>query len=278
MRTCRLAHAALLSAAALGAAGGARAESQPLWEFGLGAGTLVFNDYRGAATLHAYPVPLPYFVYRGRFLRSDQNGLRGLLFNQERIELNLSVNGTTPVRNDSARQGMPDLRPTLELGPSLDAHLWQSPDQRLRLDLRLPVRAAFTLENSPRFIGGFFAPNLNLDIAQQRGSAGWKLGLLAGPLFAQRRYDAYFYDVAAQYASAARPAFQARGGYAGSQFLSALTRRYPRYWLGAYLRYDTLAGASFADSPLLKRTSYWSGGLGIAWMIGRSTRQVQVPE
>jgi len=38
-------------------------------------------------------------------------------------------------------------------------------------------------------IGMFLAPHVSLDIAQRRGSDGWRLGLLAGPLFANRRYD-----------------------------------------------------------------------------------------
>jgi outer membrane scaffolding protein for murein synthesis (MipA/OmpV family) len=214
-------------------------------------------------------------VYRGTFLKSDHNGLRGLLFNQDRVELTLSLNGTTPVRNDSARHGMPDLRPTLEIGPALTVHLWRSPDKRTRLDLRLPARGAFTLEASPRFIGLFLAPHLNLDLAQFRGADGWKLGLLAGPLYANRRYNDYFYSVAPQYASAGRPAFTAPGGYAGTQMLVALSRRYPGYWVGAFLRHDTLAGASFADSPLVSRDSYWSAGFGIAWLIRHSTRQVE---
>jgi outer membrane protein len=277
MRSERTATLTLLAAAALaaGVAPCARAEPRPLWELGLGAGALIFHDYRGADTMHVYPVPVPYLVYRGKFLRSDHNGLRGRLFNKERIELNLSVNGTTPVRNDSSRHGMPDLRPTVEVGPSLDLHLWKSEDRLVRLDLRLPARAAFTVEASPHVVGVFFAPHLNLDIAQHRGEEGWKLGLLAGPLFATRRYDEYFYSVAPQYASADRPAFEARGGYAGTQFLAALTRRYPRYWLGAYLRHDTLAGASFAASPLVRRESYWSGGFGAVWIIGRSSRVVE---
>ena len=276
MRTRKVAPLALLTAAALAAAAGtaARAEPRPLWEFGLGAGALVFNDYRGADTVHAYPVPVPYLVYRGKFLRSDHNGLRGRLFDQDRVGLNLSVNGTTPVRSDSARHGMPDLRPTLEVGPSLDVHLWKSADARVKLDLRLPARAAFTVEAAPSMIGGFLAPHLNLDLAQRRGPDGWKLGLLAGPLFANRRYDAYFYGVAPQYAHADRPAFQAHGGYAGTQLIAALTRRYPSCWLGAYLRHDTLAGASFADSPLVRRNRYWSGGFGVAWIIRRSARLV----
>ena len=276
MRTRKVAPLVLLTAAALAAAAcaAARAEPKPLWEFGLGAGALVFNDYRGADSVHAYPVPVPYLVYRGKFLRSDHNGLRGRLLEQDRIELNLSVNGTTPVRSDSSRHGMPDLRPTLEIGPSLDVHLWKSAAARVRLDLRLPARAAFTLEAAPSMVGLFLAPHLNLDLAQRRGDDGWKLGLLAGPLFANRRYDAYFYGVAPQYAHADRPAFQAHGGYAGTQLIAALTRRYPSCWLGAYLRHDTLAGASFADSPLVRRNRYWSGGFGVAWIIRRSARLV----
>ena len=277
MRTLRIAPLIGLAAAALAAAAGsaARAEPKPLWELGLGAGALIFHDYRGADTMHVYPVPVPYLVYRGKFLRSDHNGLRGKLFHQEHIELNLSINGTTPVRNDSSRHGMRDLRPTVEVGPALDVHLWKSADTRLKLDLRLPARAAFTVQSAPSLVGVFLAPHVNFDIAERRGDDGWKLGLLAGPLFATRRYDDYFYSVAPQYASADRPAYEARGGYAGMQFLAALTRRYPRYWLGAYLRHDTLAGASFAASPLVKRESYWSGGFGIAWIIRQSTRRVE---
>jgi MipA family protein len=269
-----------LAAFALAACVAARADEpaptslKPLWEFGLGAGVLAFNDYRGSNTAHAYPIPVPYFVYRGRILRSDENGLRGRLFNQDRVELNFSVNGTTPVRNDTARRGMPDLRPTLEVGPALDLHLWRSADQRLKLDVRLPVREVFTIEASPRAIGAFAAPNISLDIAQLRNSDGWKLGLLTGPLFAARRYDDYFYSVAPQYAAPGRPAFAARGGYAGTQALLSLTRRYPSCWIGGYLRYDTLAGASFADSPLVKTRGYWTAGFGVAWMITRSTRLV----
>lgn len=256
----------------------ARADEKPLWEVGAGAGLLAFNDYRGSDTSHVYPLPLPYFIYRGEFLKSDRNGIRSLLFDQDRIELNISVNATTPVRNDSARHGMPDLRSTIEVGPALVAHLWRSDDRRVLLDLRLPVRAAFTVQAVPHFVGIFFAPNVSLDLAQWSGEYGWKLGVLAGPLFANRRYDDYFYTVAPQFAAPDRPAYAAPGGYAGSQALIALTRRYPKYWIGAYARHDWLGGASFADSPLVKRDSFWSVGCGIAWMIYASPKLVESAE
>jgi outer membrane scaffolding protein for murein synthesis (MipA/OmpV family) len=144
--------------------------------------------------------------------------------------------------------------------------------------VRLPLRSAFTVEASPKFIGWTFTPRLALDVADPFKMAGWNAGVLVGPLFADRRYHDYFYSVAHQYATASRPAYQATGGYAGTQFITALSKRYRRYWVGAYVRYDTLSGAAFADSPLVQRNSYWSGGIGIAWMIHTSTQMVEVPD
>jgi outer membrane scaffolding protein for murein synthesis (MipA/OmpV family) len=48
--------------------------------------------------------------------------------------------------------------------------------------------------------------------------------------------------------------------------------------VGAYVRYDTLSGAAFVDSPLVQRKSYWAAGFGISWMIHRSSTMVEVPD
>jgi outer membrane protein len=250
----------------------------PLLEYGLGVGAVAFEDYRGSGSSHVYPLPVPTLWYYGKFLKADRDGVRGTLFNQDRVELNLSGNATTPVRNDRERNGMPDLKSTLELGPSFDVHLLRSHDARVKFDLRMPLRAAFTVEASPRMIGWTFTPRFNLDIADPAGFAGWNLGLLTGPLFADRRYHGYFYTVAPQYATAARPAYQAVGGYAGTQAVAALSKHYPHFWVGVFARYDTLAGASFIDSPLVQRKGYWAAGFGISWMIHRSSTMVEVPD
>jgi MipA family protein len=283
MRIANIRHRIALAAATtlIGGASGLRpacADPKPLWEFGLGVGAVTFADYRGSDTSHVYPVPVPYFVYRGKFLRADRNGLRGLLFNQDRVELSISTAATTPVRNSSARSGMPELRPTVEIGPSIDVHVWRSTDERVKFDVHLPARAVFTIESSPRSIGWFSSPNLNVDITNIGGPRGWNLGVLAGPLFADRRYDDYYYTVAPEFATANRHAYRAHGGYSGTQMLASLSKRYPSYWTGAYVRYDTLSGASFESSPLVKRTGYWSAGVGIAWMIGQSSRLVEAED
>src|SRR5260221_8763967 len=208
-------------------AGAAAAKEEPLLEFGLGLGALAFEDYRGSATTHVYPLPVPYLLYNGRFLKADREGVRGTLFNQDWVELNLSGNATTPVRNDRARHGMPDLKSTLEIGPSLDFHLMHSADSRIKLDLRLPLRSAVTVGASPKFIGWTFTPRLALDVAAPAGFASWNTGLLVGPLLADRRYHAYFYSVAPPYATAARPVYQATGGYARKQALPAVSEASP---------------------------------------------------
>jgi outer membrane protein len=253
-------------------------KEEPLWEYGLGVGAVAFEDYRGSDTTHVYPLPVPYVLYNGKFLKSDRDGVRGTLFNRDLVELNLSFNLNTPVRNDRERSGMPDLKSTVEIGPSLDLHLLRSDDARIKFDLRMPLRAVFTVEAVPQMTGWTFTPRFNLDVADPLGFAGWHLGLLTGPLFADRRYHDYFYTVAPQYATATRPVYQAVGGYAGTQALASLSKRFPKCWIGAYMRYDTLAGAAFVDSPLVQRRSYWSAGFGISWMIHRSSTLVDVPD
>lgn len=260
----------------IGCAAPAPADEKPLWEAGLGVGALSFPDYRGSDETQVFPVPVPYFVYRGEFLKADRDGVRGELFDREFAELSISVNATIPVQSEdnAARRGMPDLKPTLELGPSLDLHLWKSADGAMKLDLVLPLRAPVTVESSPRSIGWLFSPRFNLDIGNIGGQDGWSFGLGAGPLFADRRYHEYFYGVAPRFTTAERRQYEAGGGYSGAHVLTAISKRYPKYWLGAYLRYDALSGADFEHSPLVKRTSYLAGGLGIAWMIGASKRMV----
>lgn len=260
--------------------GAAVAAEKPLWELGLGVSALSLPDYRGSNHDGYYALPFPYVVYRGEFLKADRNGIRGTFFDNDRIELNVSVGASLPVSSDKnpARQGMPDLRPSVEIGPSLDINLWRTPDRATRLDVRLPVRSVITVSGSMQDIGWVFSPRVNLDMANVAGLPGWNLGVLAGPMYGSRRYHQYYYSVPSQYATATRPAFEAQGGYEGTQFLVALSKRYPKFWLGAFARWDTLKGATFEASPLVTRNHYMAAGVGISWILGESSTRVQADE
>jgi len=251
--------------------------TEPLWELGAGIAGFRFYDYRGSNHSNTYVFPVPFFAYRGPILRADRDGARAVLFEASRFSVDVSLGASVPTKskNDAARVGMPDLAGTFEIGPNLVAELWQSSDRALKLELRMPVREAITLERSPSAIGLTFSPNLNLDV---RLPGKGNLGLLAGPLFADRRYHQYFYGVAPEFATAARPAYDAPGGYAGWRATTAFSRRFGSLWLGAFVRYDDLHGASFAPSPLVQKQSSVTAGFGISWIFATSSQRVQTSD
>ena len=258
----------------------AHAAQKPLWEAGLGVGGVSFPAYPGSDQQRNYAVPVPYVIYRGQIFKADRDGVQARLFQTDRIESNLSLSATPPVDSQSndARSGMPDLRPMVAFGPQFEVHLWQSAAHRLRLDFRVPLRSVFAVQTRPRQVGWVLTPVLNLDMENVAGLQHWHLGMQAGPVFADRKYNQTFYGVDAAYATASRPAYAARGGYAGSQFTLGLSRRFRSYWVGAFARYDNLGGAVFADSPLMRRSQNVSFGLGIAWILGQSSQRVDSDE
>jgi outer membrane scaffolding protein for murein synthesis (MipA/OmpV family) len=263
-----------------GLAASARAGQLPLWEAGIGATAIHFPDYRGSDESQTWILPFPYLVYRGEFLQADERRMRGLFFKTDRFEIDVSANGSVPVDSskNSARRGMPDLDPTLEIGPALNVLLASTAGDRTRLELRMPVRAVLASDFSyVRQVGWVFQPHLNADIQDPAGLRGWKLGVLGGPLYTDRRYSRYFYAVDPAFATANRPAYSAGGGYAGMQFIAALSKRYRNFWVGGFLKWDQLNGAAFEDSPLVRDKQSFSGGIAIAWILGKSKTLVEAP-
>lgn len=254
---------------------------KPLWEAGAGVAAVDFPDYRGSDQRQAYILPIPYIVYRGEFLKVEREKVRGLLLKSDNVEVDISLNGSVPVKssNNRARAGMPNLSPTFEIGPSLNLSLFESDGGSEKVDLRLPLRPVFAVNSSGiRNEGWLFQPQLNLDLRNIGGLPGWNVGLLTGPIFGDARYHQYIYGVAPAFATPTRPAYQARGGYAGMQFISAISKRFPDYWVGAFVKLDSLNRAVFADSPLVRRRTNASAGFAISWILGASQTMVRDDE
>lgn len=210
-----------------------RAE-EPLWELGAGLGLLHLPHYRGSDQSRTWLLPLPYFVYRGEFLRADREGAHAMLVDSDRVDLDISVDLSTPARStdNRARAGMPNLAATFEAGPNLNVKLWNGPDWKL--DLRVPARAVTTVAGHSQGIGWRTSPTLALDLR----SAGWDFGTQVGPVGASQRYNAYFYDVAPAYATTARPTYRSGGGFGGWTWSATASRRIGNFWLGTYAAAD----------------------------------------
>lgn len=254
------------------------AEERPLWEIGAGVAALSFPAYRGSDQSNNFLMPVPHFSYNGEFLKADRQGIRGSFFDSDRLDLTVSMALSAPASSEdiTARKGMSDLKGSFEIGPQVDVTLWRSENRARFVKLLLPLRTAITLEGSPKDIGWVFHPKLNMDITDLPGMPGWNLGMLAGPLFGDKRQHAYYYSVDSQYATPDRPAYEAKAGYAGMQYLVAFSKRFPKYWIGSFLRYDNMSGATFEDSPLMRKKDYVAGGIAITWILGESSTRVMV--
>jgi outer membrane scaffolding protein for murein synthesis (MipA/OmpV family) len=241
----------------------AQAADLPLWELGLGAAALQVPHYRGSDQSHSWLLPVPYLVYRGSIFKSDREGTRAVLLDTERIDVDLSLAASPPAHQggNRARADMPDLAALLEFGPRVNWRLGKGAGWKL--DLRVPLRAVYTIGSHPQALGWTSTPVLNLDLETQ----GWNVGLQAGPLLGTRRLHAYFYDVAPAYATATRPAYAAAGGYAGYSLTASASRRLGDWWLAAFVRSDSLVGAAFEGSPLVRQRQNTSVGVAASWIF-----------
>lgn len=251
----------------------------PLWELGVGVGGLNLPPYRGAKGRVNYLIPFPYITYRGDAIRMDEEGMRGRLFESNRINLDLSLAGNIPVPKDSgsAREEMPDLDPVGEFGPTLDINFWRQGEQHkgeASFWLRLPMRAAMSV-GDPLIVsqGWVFSPYLDLSYRKGIARSLWRVSLALGPLYASRRYHEYFYKVPEKYETASRPAYQPDGGYSGSRVTLSWVVNSKHWFYGVFARYDQLAGAVFDDSPLVETKEYFAVGFAISRIFFSSSEK-----
>ncbi|HMR32218.1 MAG TPA: MipA/OmpV family protein [Geminicoccaceae bacterium] len=273
MRPC-----ALLAWLALATPALAAEAERPLLELGAVAIGGTFPDYPAADQNHWQGAPLPYVIYRGDILRSDESGIRGELLRGERVQLDVSLNGSLPVdsSDNDAREDMPDLDLMGEIGPNLRFILLREPEVR-RLDLDIGLRAAFTTDFSSIDHRGFvLAPELSYK-RLGLGLPDSRLRLGLGPVFGTERYMDYFYEVEPRYARPGRPAYDADAGYLGTRLQGSY-----RLSLGQRLsvvaggRAEGFWGAINDDSPLFRRNVNLAALLGVSYSFYQSDARARV--
>ena len=250
---------------------GAEREAQPLWEAGVGGGALYAPDYPASDEHGLNGLALPYLVYRGDIFRlGDDSIVKGVLMVTERFEFDVSFDASFDADSDGndARRGMPDLDFLGEAGPRLTVDLGQY--RQGGLQLALPVRAVFSTDFSDLDHRGFL---FNPELSYRRAGFfdGMHMSVELGATFATERLQDYFYQVDARFANAARPAFDADGGYMGSEldvgFSFRLQQRL-RLFTGAQAAYR--GGAANEDSPLYRDDLTISFGAGFVWSLYES--------
>lgn len=236
----------------------------PLWEIGGFALGVSQQAYPGSDTQLNRALALPFVVYRGRWLRADQDtmGLRAL--KTDRMELDLGVAGSFGGGGDEieARRGMSELGTLVELGPRLKLSLGE-PVGRGRFRAEIPLRGVFDLNDRGRYRGVAFEPKL---LYEGLGPAGWRYSTSLSVILADRRLSDYFYSVDPADATALRPVYAARGGLVTTRLSLSATRSLgPDWHVFGFARLDTVQGAANEDSPLVRKRGGASVGLGFSY-------------
>lgn len=247
----------------------------PLWEIGVGAAALSTPSYPASDERETRVLAFPNVIYRGKVLRADRSGINARLFSSDRAELDVGFAGALPSDSDDVdeRAGMPDLGPLVEFGPRLKLRLADLDGNR-RLRLELPLRAVIEARGGLHGRGYTFEPRLAYEMAGERRA--WTLETNLSVVLGDRRINRHFYEVAPQYATAARPAYAAgsgllltRLGLFGSRYLNEDLR------LFGYLRFESYKGTANRGSPLHVKDSGVSGGLGVLWTFKRSAARAR---
>lgn len=247
---------------------------KPVWEAGLVAGGGWVPDYPGAAQSHARGLLAPLVIYRGPLLRIDEEGVRGRLLRHPDWELDLTASAAFNARSNEARAGMPPLDYLFGLGPQLVYKGWREQRGAPTLHLKLSAMVSTDFHRLHQR-GAVFEPELRWHLALPGPAAGTRLTVGLQPTWASRALNAWFYEVTPEQATPARPAYQARAGYLGTQLRLSLGRRIDERlsWFVA-AQAQSLHGSANAESPLLRRRGGVGVGVGLLWTPWRSAARV----
>lgn len=249
--------------------------SLPRWEWGVGIAAAHLRDYPGSDHYGTYALPLPWFIWRSDRIEVGRDGGRSVLFRSPHVGVDFTLTANPPSNNgdNPERAGMQPLDAVLE--PGMRVRWRQSLDEhgRWRFGAHLPVRYAIAVDDRlhTRALGAHAEPGLSLDNIL---SPTWSWGTSISFGFAENGYTDYYYGVSLAEATTARPFYQAQGGYTG--WLAGLRLAWRRNNLsaGLFARFESLADATFRDSPLVSSEHGLTLGLSGSWRLGRSQQTV----
>lgn len=258
-----------------------KSKVQPKYEWGLGLLGASIPDYPGSANNTFRVIPLPWIIYRGEYLRLDEEGSRARVKSTQRYEVGLSGGFNFPV--DSAdipvRNGMPDLDALISAGPNFIWRFFSRSGIR-QLNFRLALRTAYSTDITSRFRheGYLMEPSLNYwrRFGPKKRTA-FILGLSL--VFADKDYNSYFFEVEPAFATAERPTFETEAGLNEVEYTLALSHQFTakiQGFVGASL--SDLGSSKNRNSPLIQEQQNLSYAAGFIWSFGESEEKVGLPK
>jgi len=250
----------------------------PLWEMRLAAFSRYGPAYPASKESQFNFVPLPFPIYRGKFFRlgeDSENPIRGRIFRTDRVKLDFAFDLNFPVDSEEidARTNMPDLDFLLEVGPELEFQFTREPKIGGHWYLGLQLRPAFSFDSiTPDYRGVAFTPEFSYRVKFKDDRDALKLRI--SPTWGTKRYMDFFYSVEEEFSNAARPAYDAKGGYLGTDFTLSWINTINEQWefvLGT--RWSFHQGAKNEASPLFTQDYGIGAYAAFTWKFWESKRR-----
>ncbi|MDA8792093.1 MipA/OmpV family protein [Bacteriovoracaceae bacterium] len=252
---------------------------RPLYELGGGLSIFRIPNYPGSKKSTTRTLPFPFAVYRGDFLRSDEEGTRARLLYTEDYETGLSMGFNFPVNSNEndARKGMDDLDAIFEFGPKFLFRFF-SDSKYHKLNLSLALRSAFAINLNPemRFTGFTAEPEIsywrNFDLALPT-----TLFLSSELKIADAKFNNYFYGVEERDETDSRPRYEATQGpidLTTSIGLSVEINKKSQVFAGYF--YSDYSRSVNKKSPLLERNYNMGFVIGFMSLFYESDEVVDV--
>jgi outer membrane scaffolding protein for murein synthesis (MipA/OmpV family) len=245
----------------------------PLWEAGIYSIGAWQPAYPGSDQNLTSSQLLPYAIYRGSMLRVEGGGLGVRALQTPRFDWDVSASGSfgSSANQVRVREGMPDIGTLVQFGPAFRINLGDlvDPARDSRLTrLEFPVRAVFDVYDSFHYKGLTFEPRFSHTAWQGTSSSAV---VSASMLFGTRSINDLFYGVAPAYATAARPAYEARPGLISAVLSGYVRHRItPSLQVTFFANVETVRNSANHASPLLIRDEDGGFGVALSWAIWQS--------
>jgi MipA family protein len=256
------------------------APDEPLWELRVGATGLYGPAYPGSSENTWNGVGAPLVIYRGDRIRFGEYGVaRAIAAETPKLELDVSLDAVYSAEDVKSRAGMPDLDYLFQIGPQVVWHVadtgW-TPKGRTELTAFLPVRGVGASDFKSLEHAGWLAEPSIMFRRQYQGElrTSWNVQLFAS--FADQDLMDYWYGVAPQYATPARPAYVAEAGYLATGLKASWTRELTDNFQ-IFLTYQgrSFSGAANERSPLLEEDVTHAFSISFVWKALKSKRRAK---
>lgn len=255
---------------------------RPLFEFGVGAINLDIPYYPGSRKNQNRTIPFLWPVYRGKYLRLDQEGTRAKLTDSRFFELGFSLGFSFPINSDDnpVRQGLEDIDYVVEAGPRFIIRLISRSDWQ-KLNLNLSARAAYEVSRNnlnSYHIGFTGGPSLSYWVYLNRKKST-SLFTSISMLFGDSSYNNFFYGVGPSNTQIddISKYYTASSGEVSRRIFTRIATNIGntfQVFIGGF--YSDLSHSANINGPLIEQKTNSGFALGFLWNFYQSDQKVAV--